>query len=566
MALSVVAGCKMYPKRTTPKPPPLPSGFNPSVTNYIAPTRITSAISYIPSDFALTSVRLLNKTNVVLAWQNGTPPFQIQIRTNITDAWVNHGPATSQQSITNPAPSGKAFFRVQSVTGGTFQWAQQGRSANFQGFANSVAADGFGNVLYAGTFQGVMDFGSGLLPSVGKDNFIVKYSPDGALAWVKHFGGSLDEDLQGLAVDGLDNVFAIGSFAGTVNFGGGITLTSTPGLFSPSSDIFVAKYTQSGNTVWAKRFGGNQGETGYSVEVDAAGNAYIAGAFISTTISIGSITLTNGANSGRFFLAKLSSSGAVIWAKGWGGDGVSTPANLAIDKAGDLCVVGSFAGSTDLGAGPRPSAGGSDIFVAKYSAVDGSYRWSKTVGTASTASESGNGIAADLSNGNIVITGQYASAADFGVPIVDFGGSPNTVGGIFLVAYNASGTCLWAKTPNVAASGASDEKGHAVTIANGDIFYTGKCSSPVYFGFGFLSGGRDCFMASVNANGQPRWGKRSGGASGIGSDAAVSPGAVLFSGRVSSGTLNFDRLLGPSGGSVTTGQATIAPFVAQFSK
>lgn len=560
-------GCRVVTKPSAAKPlPPLPPGFK--ATSFVSPTKTirSSVASYVPTDFALVSVRLLNRTNVVLTWQNGTAPFQVQVRTNITDAWVNHGPATSLRSATNPAPAGRAFFRVQSVPSGTFQWTKQGLSANYQGFAKSVAVDRQGNAIYGGSFQGTMDFGGGVLSSVGKDNFIVKYSASGGLAWIKHFGGTLDDDLQGLATDSANNILAIGSYAGTVNFGGGITLTSTPGLFGPSADFFVAKFSPSGSLLWAKSFGGNQGETGYAVEVDRSDNAYIAASFISTTINVGGISITNGANSGNFLLAKLSSAG-VLWARGWGGSGVSGAANLAVDKQGDLSVVGTFSGTTELGAGPRTSAGGTDIFVAKYSGATGNHLWSRTVGTASLASESGNGIAVN-EDGDVVVTGLYSGAADFGVPIVDFGGSPNTVGGIFLVAYDTTGKCLWAKTPNVAASGASDEAGFAVGVdRSGDIYYTGKCSSPVYFGGGYLSGGHDCFVASVTANGEYRWGKRSGGASGIGTDVVSdNAGHALMTGRVSSGTMNFDRLVGPSGGQVSTSQATIAPFVVQFSR
>lgn len=574
LALTVlaIAGCKQIPKHTakpTPLPPPLPAGasfkrLTASVaTSHVEPT-------YVPTDFALTSVRI-QQNSVILSWQNGTPPFQPQSKPDLLSDWVDFGPSTAQRSITNFAPYGftKAFFRVKSMTQtpGLFQWTRQGASVNFQGSAKSVTVDRSGNVINAGSWQGSIDFGGGLWTSIGKDAFVVKYSPQGTTVWIKRFGGTLDDDLQSVATDVLDNIVVVGSFAGTVDFGG-ISLTSTSGVFGPSQDIFVAKYSPSGSLMWVKSFGGNQGDNGTAVAVDNSGNVFWAGIFISATINIGGIIINNGPSSGNFVLAKLSASGSTLWAKGWGGSGVSAPSNLAIDKAGELCVVGSFGDSTDLGAGNRPSAGGTDIFVAKYSGATGNHIWSKTVGTASLSSEAGNGIATDASSGNIIITGQYGGAANFGCPILDFGGNPNTVGGIFLAAYDSAGTCLWARTPNVSASGASDEAGYGVCVdGSGDIYYTGKCSSPVYFGGGFLSGGRDLFTASITSSAAYRWAKRSGGASGVGADVAVDDlGHVMMAGRVSGGTMNFDRLLGPSGGSVTTGQATIAPFVVQFAK
>jgi hypothetical protein len=51
--------------------------------------------------------------NVVLNWDYGTPPFQLQIKTNLTDAvWSNVGSTTTNSTATVPIQSGSRFFRV----------------------------------------------------------------------------------------------------------------------------------------------------------------------------------------------------------------------------------------------------------------------------------------------------------------------------------------------------------------------------------------------------------------------------------------------------------------------
>jgi len=78
-----------------------------------------------------------------------------------------------------------------------------------------------------------------------------------------------------------------------------------------------------------------------------------------------------------------------------------------------LALLGSEnATAIDLGGGLQANAGGSDIFVAKYSGLDGSYRWSKTVG--SGAWDYGNGVATDPNTGNVIITGTLGGPANFG--------------------------------------------------------------------------------------------------------------------------------------------------------
>ena len=52
-------------------------------------------------------------SNVVLNWAYGTPPFQVQIKTNLTDAvWSNVGAPTPNSTATIPIQPGARFFRV----------------------------------------------------------------------------------------------------------------------------------------------------------------------------------------------------------------------------------------------------------------------------------------------------------------------------------------------------------------------------------------------------------------------------------------------------------------------
>jgi len=52
-------------------------------------------------------------SNAVLNWAYGTPPFQVQIKTNLTDAaWSNIGSPTTNSTASIPIQSGTRFFRV----------------------------------------------------------------------------------------------------------------------------------------------------------------------------------------------------------------------------------------------------------------------------------------------------------------------------------------------------------------------------------------------------------------------------------------------------------------------
>ena len=60
------------------------------------------------------------------------------------------------------------------------------------------------------------------------DVFVAEYTPLGALVWAKRFGGPIDDNGRGIAVDGAGNVVVTGSFYGTADFGTH-TLTSNAG-------------------------------------------------------------------------------------------------------------------------------------------------------------------------------------------------------------------------------------------------------------------------------------------------------------------------------------------------
>ncbi|MDY6986929.1 MAG: SBBP repeat-containing protein, partial [Thermodesulfobacteriota bacterium] len=211
------------------------------------------------------------------------------------------------------------------------------------------------------------------LTSAGSyDIFVAKYAPSGALLWAKQAGGTSSAWGDGIATDGSGNSLVTGSFEGTATFGAGeaneTSLTSAGG-----PDIFVAKYASSGALLWAKQAGGADYDEGEGIAIDGSGNCLVTGFFEGTaTFGAGEANETTLTSAGNFdiFVAKYAPSGALLWAKQAGGIYSDQGYGLAIDGSGNCLVTGSFEGTATFGAGanqtPLTSAGGDDIFVAKY--------------------------------------------------------------------------------------------------------------------------------------------------------------------------------------------------------
>lgn len=131
------------------------------------------------------------------------------------------------------------------------------------------------------------------------------YSQD--FQWAKHIGGTGDDQGASIALDIDGNVYTTGYFNGTVDFDPGpetFELTSV----SSNSDIFISKLDVDGNFVWAKTFGSNGIDQGFSITTDDAGNVYITGAYRFTTDfdpGAGVFNLSTTLNGVNIFILKL---------------------------------------------------------------------------------------------------------------------------------------------------------------------------------------------------------------------------------------------------------------------
>jgi hypothetical protein len=291
-------------------------------------------------------------------------------------------------------------------------------------YAYGVAVDVSGATFLTGTFNGTADFGGGPFVTAGKrDIFLAKYDAGGAHEWSHRFGSTLEDWSRGVAVDAAGSVYVVGTFRGSVDFGGGI-LTSA-GL----ADVFLAKYDSHGVHQWSRRFGDIANDEGNSIELDASGNVVITGAFV-YTVDFGGGPLTSSMYSDDIFLAKFDPAGGHLWSRSLGGASPDLGYDLDVDASGDVLLTGIFSGAADFGGGFIAGAGQNDIFVAKYS-PSGSHLWS--AGFGGPGSEEGRSIAADGVGGVAVTGGLYGTGVDFG------GGAFSSAGwgDIFLARYES---------------------------------------------------------------------------------------------------------------------------------
>jgi hypothetical protein len=330
-----------------------------------------------------------------------------------------------------PSAGGSDIFIAKYSAAGAYIWSKRfGGPGDDVG--GKVALDANGNVFIASSFTGTVDFGGGPLTSVGAMDIVVaKYSAAGVHQWSKRFGNVNNDTSGGIAIDGSGNVLVTGSFVGNIDFGGGTLWASFNGM-----DTFVLKLSPLGAHIWSKNFVGSGDDSGLSVAVDASGNVFVAGN-TSGSIDFGGGMLAN--HGTDWFLVKLAPSGAYVWSKMLGGVYGDQTIGIALDSNANIFAAGTFVQGANYGGGDLTSAGGTEVFLAKY-ASDGSHLWSKSF--AGSGDDRAMAVAADAA-GNVSVTGTFMSNLNLGGSLLStpvFGRQS-----IFVGKFSANGTHIWSE-------------------------------------------------------------------------------------------------------------------------
>jgi hypothetical protein len=316
-------------------------------------------------------------------------------------------------TLSIPSYGSTDIFLAKYSSSGKPQWVikQGGSSADA---ASSVALDFEGNLIITGSFRSTGTFGQGnVFTSNGIDDiFLSKISPAGSVIWSKRAGGSDQDVAYAITSDNTGNIYLTGYFRGTMSFpNSAVTLTSMGG-----TDAFVAKYDSSGNIIWAKSGGGTGNDFAYGVTVNG-NNIAIVGQFDATSTFSGA-TISSSGLSDIFLAEYTAANGALNWINKYGGSG--TDIGFSVTTAlNDYVITGQFSNVLSVGTTTLNSFGNSDILVARITST-GQVVWFKRAGGVSQ--DAGRGIALNSSNDKLFVTGSFAETAMFGTnSVTSFG-------------------------------------------------------------------------------------------------------------------------------------------------
>ena len=275
--------------------------------------------------------------------------------------------------------------------------------------------------------------------------------------------------------------------------------------------LFATQAHSQAQWMWAEDYGGKDNTSGGGfLGKDNAGNYYLSGDF-SGTRSFGSYTLIAGGSSDAF-VAKLDSTGSVIWAISGGGSNINTYLDVRdafTTPAGTTYVTGKFNGTITFGSNNLTSTSPFDDMFIVGIAADGSISYVERFGSSGSGAGTteGKGVWADDS-GNIYVTGVFSSSITFDTITLISGHQFNT--DVFILKISG-GSVVWA---NRGGSSTQSENSNGIEVdASGNVYIGGSFKQTADFGSVSLtsSGVKDLFLAKYNSTGSLVWVVKAGG-------------------------------------------------------
>lgn len=376
-----------------------------------------------------------------------------------------------------------------------------------------------------------------------------------AYGWTQTFGGSSSDDVKGVATDNAGNLYVTGNFSGAVD---GQTAFG-------NVDVFIRKYSATGELLWSRSFGGNNKDLVSAIAVEPiSGKVYIGGVSNVPTsgpallyFSYGSASsigiVSTPSNSPRVpYILHLSTNGDYSWAKtitSVTAKGEAGITDLVIDEYSNVYYGGTYGSSLisspiqyDFDPDPtkpwvEQSKGRADLFVSKLDQY-GTHQWTYTAGAV------GNFMTAariQVKAGTVYVLGKDRSYDKFFITKLD------------ATSRAKLGEATWAASnfPYLAPTSiAVDSVGAVLVTAIGSIYNFGTSSnSNDRYLLRTLLGGRSIFPSIANsfsiiqkfdATLKPLWTQTQGsfGSNGIYGVALDANDNVYVGGEYTGGLLN----------------------------
>lgn len=261
----------------------------------------------------------------------------------------------------------------------------------------------------------------------------------GAVGWSKRFGntgtGGQSETAKAAAAGGGATYF-VGTLKTDIDFDGEIVTAPLPASSKPTTG-YLTKLAFDGSVVWKKAFSAAESMTLAGVTADPAGNVTVVGRSEGQTFDLGDAAQTGTCS----FVARFAPDGSRSFVKTYCDAFSPIFTHVVAGQDGGLAIGGYALFGSDLGGGEFDTFGGSDLVILALG-PDGTFRWSRGVGSSENDVMSGLGI--DPTTGDsLVAISAAAAAVCFGAETDNAGVSAGTKQTAFVRLQRQDGVASW---------------------------------------------------------------------------------------------------------------------------
>jgi hypothetical protein len=358
----------------------------------------------------------------------------------------------------------------------TASWLKHVHGSGREG-VSAIAFTADGGVLISGLFEQTIDLGGGPLAASGVDLYIAKYSANGDHIWSRNWSSpGFAEDFIAQHWKAKLRPLSNGDFILAGEFYKILTLGGTTLHGLGFEDIFIARFSNEGEPIWARSGGSNDSDGIGDLSVDPDDNIAICGNMLESGAFFGGPPL-----SGEYgWLARITGTGDYSWSRAMPAAYIAGLCGVASMSDGDVVYAGSFAGTVSAGGRSLTSQGEADIYMARYGAADGAHRWSAAKG----GSKYDEALDVETSGSSIVVVGGVSSRISFGGPFLIAQASDAFVAKFGAEAGSYEFSLLM--------GGPSDDRAERIAVrADGQWTISGDFAETAKFGETSLSGGGD---------------------------------------------------------------------------
>ena len=305
------------------------------------------------------------------------------------------------------------------------------------------------------------------------DIIIIHYNFDGDTLWCKQIGSKEEDRVRDIVTDESGNLYFTGSFSDSTLIEGRYLRAYQ------DQDIFLAKFTSAGDSVWIKHIGrGNNMDRGNGLTLSGS-KIHVIG-FFSDTLFMGSDTLISNGFTNNFFATFNSQGDYISSIQIYVHDNSDRLNSISTAKDGGVLISGFFSDTISLTDPTETeykfisrSAGNPDIVVFRIY-PDNTLAWGRTAG--STGVDQGMDAKSDL-EGSIYLTGYFGGATSFDSTETLQSSSLPHAGSedIFLAKYNSQGRLIWKRR----FGGKGSDIARRLNIFNDKVVFTGHFSDTI---------------------------------------------------------------------------------------